>query len=237
MARNKRPQGCIYELRCLIDGKKGYVGQSDKPNPQVRWTQHINAALAGSKWPIHRAINKHKYWNFSAEVIWRGPLNRLDEMEIKFIKTLGTFTPDGYNLTSGGRSGTKGYKHTAETLERISASVAASYVNNPALLLHRRTATLGATRSEETRAKISAAGKGRAPYNKGKKTGKPSWNTGGTSWAKGKEFSPEHCAKISATRMARNIRPSEATRRKIAETLKGNIPWNKGLKLANRKAV
>jgi len=55
--------------------------------------------------------------------------------------------------------------------------------------------------------KISSSKKGRPSKNKGRKTGKPSWNRG--------------------------IPQSEETKKKASLKLKGHIPWNKGKKLGH----
>lgn len=66
------------------------------------------------------------------------------------------------------------------------------------------------------------------PWNKGKTGLKSSWN-------KGKPMSEESKQKLREARAKqdmsyrRGISPSEEQRKKISQTLKGNIPWNKGM--------
>ena len=230
--------GCIYLLRNLINGK-GYVGQYLGVIAERRWRRHILMAFWGAETLVHRAIRKYGVENFSAEVIWLGAADLLDVKEIYYIKKLHTFIDDpkggGYNLTLGGRSGTHGWRPTDATKKNISDGVKAAYERDPTLAVRISLSNSGRTASLETRALISKAGKGREPWNKGKKTGVPSWNKGKSSWAKGVKFTAEHCAKISATRIKLRIVPDQKTREKISATLMGNIPWNKGLKLADRK--
>lgn len=113
------PDGCIYLLRCLVGKKKGYVGQCARSTVEPRWAGHINEALAGTGFAIHAAIRKYGYQNFSAEIIWCGPIHLLNEMETKFITELATFAPAGYNLTLGGQ-GSTGRKFTKAQRLRMS---------------------------------------------------------------------------------------------------------------------
>ena len=73
----------------------------------------------------------------------------------------------------------------------------------------------GGSPSEETRRKISKAGKGRTPWNKGK-----------PSPYRGVPRSEETRRKISEANTGKTH--SEETRRKISEVQIGRIPWNKG---------
>lgn len=104
--------------------------------------------------------------------------------------------------------------------------------------------------SEETKKKMSEARKGRIPWNKGKKWSNPN----GSIALKGRKliFSEEHCKHISEAKKGKIIKISPEglerkrqaaiksnhnrvisleTRKKMSESLKGHIPWNKGLKM------
>jgi len=99
----KKRQGCIYYLKNLQSGK-GYVGQHATSEVERRWNGHITAAARGSRLAIHAAVRKYGVENFSAEVVWRGSTDQLNDKECFYIKKLGTFidTGKGYNLTTGG---------------------------------------------------------------------------------------------------------------------------------------
>ena len=107
----KDRQGCVYLLRNLSNGK-GYIGQH-KGVEQIernRWGGHIRTALnKRDEKPLYRAIRKYGVDKFSAEVVWRGPIEKLNEKEMHYIKKFSTFIDDGagYNLTRGGGQGTK----------------------------------------------------------------------------------------------------------------------------------
>ena len=75
----------------------------------------------------------------------------------------------------------------------------------------------GGTRSEETKAKMSASKKGKIPW-----------------WIKGKKHTEETKAKMSASSKGqkawnKGIPHTEETRAKQSASSKGQIPWNKGL--------
>ena len=82
--------------------------------------------------------------------------------------------------------------------------------------------------SEETKAKISAARKGKKgkPHSEESKAKISAANKG----KKGKPLSEEHKAKISAANKGKPL--SEETKAKLSASLKDNIPWNKGRKLS-----
>lgn len=77
------------------------------------------------------------------------------------------------------------------------------------------------------REELSIIKKSKEPWNKGKKGVQVAWN-------KGKSPSKETKQKIREARVnqdmsyRKGVSPSQEQRAKISETLKGNIPWNKG---------
>ena len=132
----KEAQGCIYELRCVIGRKKGYVGQDKSGIPEThRWLAHARAAqYPKPKYPIHRAIRKYGWENFSKQVVWHGPASKLNEMEVYYIKKLKTFAPLGYNMTTGGDAKKQ---ISLRSRKKCSKSVTAAYAANPALRQNR----------------------------------------------------------------------------------------------------
>ena len=218
------PQGCIYLLRNLVNGK-GYVGQFSGRRAEQRWARHFKYAFNGGPQAIHAAIRKYGIANFATIVIWRGSVSKLDTMEIKFIKKLGTFAPGGYNLTLGGKTSRgwvpskvtraniaaakRGTIHTEETRAKMSVSGRGRKMSKEARI-NMSTAQLGHVVTETTRAKLSVA-------NSGKR----------------KPLTLEHRAAISAKLSGRKITPK--WRAKLSAARMGVPPWNKGLKLVNRK--
>ena len=133
--------GIIYLVRCLITGK-GYVGQTQRTLRQ-RWLQHLYATVHDSTFLLHRALRKYGVEAFALSVLEVcSSIIELNQAEQKYILELETYSPKGYNLTLGG-AGTQGRCLSEETKAKISSSI------------------LGIHRSIETKARISAAKKGR----------------------------------------------------------------------------
>jgi hypothetical protein len=96
--------GIIYVVTRKRDNKK-YVGQTVR-GLNVRKNEHI----AASKKPVEdrhcrllaSAIYKDGEDAFEWNEEWTGPEDELSEQEIKLIAELGTLTPGGFNLTTGG---------------------------------------------------------------------------------------------------------------------------------------
>jgi hypothetical protein len=108
MKKSKQEQiGCIYHS-VNLKNDMGYVGQHKNVLTVLkRWKGHVGQARKGCKSYFHSALRKNKYEEgFSWEVIWTGPISRLNEMETYYIAKLHTFVDDplggGYNLTRGG---------------------------------------------------------------------------------------------------------------------------------------
>lgn len=84
----------------------------------------------------------------------------------------------------------------------------------------------GKIHSEQTRLKMSQARKGKKFTNEHKakisaaSIGKPGTNTG-------KKFTEEHKAKISSSNLGKIF--SIESRKKMSQSMKGRIPWNKGI--------
>lgn len=141
--------GVIYLITNTVNGKQ-YVGQT--VNFVKRWTTHQRESAGDSDLPLHRAVRKHGVDNFSFEIYQKDiPAEYLDDCEIAVIRHLGTFGK-GYNATGGG-DGTRGRVGELNPL-----------FGKRGELCH----NFGRTASEETRAKQSAAKKGKPSLNQGK---------------------------------------------------------------------
>lgn len=112
----------IYKIINTITDKI-YVGVTI--NPTLRLTQHKNRALSCKyNSALYNAINLYGVDNFSMEILFCTKDEDYSyEMEIKFIHTLNTLTPNGYNIDSGGKGGNKqkaGYStYISDTNEKI----------------------------------------------------------------------------------------------------------------------
>lgn len=154
------PDVIVYLIRNKVSGKC-YVGQTRR-TLQQRFNSHkkvvgrSNACKA-----LSDAMARHGVDNFSIEVLHRcSSQEEMDRMEIQFIAKLKTFAPGGYNLTLGG-GGKSGYKHSAESVEKM----AASHRGKPLTEEHKKKVSeslignkraLGSRHSEETKSAISA---------------------------------------------------------------------------------
>jgi len=223
----KESKGCIYELRCKIGSKKGYVGQHGSPDPNKRWDGHIRMMEWGSQHAIHRALRKYGVENFTGEVIWCGPISKLNKMETRFIKKLNTLVPDGYNMTLGGE-GTRGWKPSAETRLKISLAQMGKKHTSEACENMRR-AQLGRKHSEATLKKMSASQKGH-PVSDSVRKRLSLLNTG---LVKG-PHTDEHKARISKALKGREFTP--AWRAKLSAAKRGKAAWNKGKKTGHAPA-
>jgi len=136
-----RPYGVIYKITNLVNGKI-YVGKTKRKYPTARWQEHKKCAIEYNGHPrgktyFYNALRKYGVENFRFEVIDQAFANsELLAKEMYWIATLqSTNRCVGYNSTYGGESGIP----TPETLEKMR----------------------GRPCRPETRAKISAAQKGK----------------------------------------------------------------------------
>lgn len=86
----------IYCLTHRVSGKL-YVGQSR--DIEGRWRSH---ARATGGLGIAGAIAKYGWSEFDALVLELCPIELLNERERHWVETLGSLSPGGYNLTTGG---------------------------------------------------------------------------------------------------------------------------------------
>lgn len=174
--------GKIY-LICK-DGEPKYVGFTNRSIEQ-RWAKHIKDAKHGSEFVLHKAIRKYgpDAFTISLEVEHENEEYCLNELEKLTIESYGTHVDEGgYNMTYGGE-GTLGHKHSAESIEKISAAKKGNK------------SRIGRKHSDESRAKTSAALKG----NKSRIGRKHSDESRAkmSAASKGKPKSEEHRKKLS----------------------------------------
>jgi group I intron endonuclease len=126
--------GFIYKITNKITNKC-YIGETVKPDPEKRWTQHKNTIKRGIGCPaLQDAVKKYGVENFKFDVI----LICFDEdrfkYEIEYIKKYNTLVPNGYNILEGGPGGSfKGKTHSEETKKQISETIKQKYIDNPEL--------------------------------------------------------------------------------------------------------
>jgi hypothetical protein len=105
--------------------KKQYVGESLNLKGRLRKYNNLKDDRI-----FNKALKKYGFEGFNLEIIYKPFYTKenLLAMEASLIRELDTLIPYGYNLVSEG-SGSKGYKHSKETLERLSRSKTGE--NNP----------------------------------------------------------------------------------------------------------
>lgn len=145
--------GEIYLITNKTNDKK-YVGQALQYVSNItpkkwgtinRWRSHLREASLkinenSPSWQkdrcvaLNHAIRKYGADNFNIEILCVCAVEEMDEKEIEFIIKYNTQSPNGYNLTTGGRGGKDsestrekkrlmrvGKKHSEETKKKISA--------------------------------------------------------------------------------------------------------------------
>ncbi len=181
-----QPFGIIY-LALNVVRCKAYVGQT-VTSIRERWRYHLYHAKRDYQYPLYHAIRKYGEGAFVVvklnEAWTRCELN---EQEVKYIWSLKTLWPHGYNLDPGGK-GRSGFKHSEETKRKIS-------VGNKGRILSAETrqkisrSHFGICPSEETRDLMSRLAKGRINSESTRKKISIALSK--------KERSPEWCAAIS----------------------------------------
>jgi group I intron endonuclease len=107
-------KGFIYKIYCNTE-KKSYIGQTvTYPNStmkdavKLRFLNHLSKSRNDPGCgEITKKIVEYGTDDFSIEMIATVPRKDLDDTEQYFIKMYNTFHPNGYNLTTGGSTGTK----------------------------------------------------------------------------------------------------------------------------------
>ena len=120
----------LYLITNLVNGKR-YVGQTNSNFGYLnRFKQHIIESF--SKYvkhlsALHKAIKKYGPENFSVKRLLHSiPESQIDYYETLWISKLNTHITSnrGYNMTEGGQ-GVHGYKHTDESVQKISKAAKA----------------------------------------------------------------------------------------------------------------
>jgi group I intron endonuclease len=234
--------GFVYLLRNLVNGK-GYVGQHAGKSTDKRWGWHIWAAYKGLvKSPLYAAMRKYGLDNFSAEIIWQGDTDLLNDRETFYIANLNTFIDDshGYNLTRGGGCN-RGWVPSAITRARMSAAQKAAYAADPTPWLISAAKQRGIVRTAEQRLRTKVSTKLAhekdpelrwriAAKNRGYKHTNAAKEKIG-AFNKGRKRSPEHCMAIAAAKLGKKRGPlTPEWRANISAGHKGTPSKYKGVK-------
>lgn len=136
MQHRTNVDGCnnlIY--RATFPNGKSYIGQTT--NFDRRQRSHVANVTESETRAFRRAIKKYGVECIVWETLEFCEEHALDAAEMFWIAWYDTRTPNGYNMTEGGKSGKRTQPVTAETREKL------------------RVARLGKKLSDETKAKLS----------------------------------------------------------------------------------
>lgn len=103
--------GIIYCFTNLINNKK-YVGQSINDDG-ARYKNHKHAYKSEKSCeydsPLHRAMRKYGFENFSYEILAKDidNISILNELECYYIQEYNSLIPNGYNIEPGGKNAPK----------------------------------------------------------------------------------------------------------------------------------
>jgi group I intron endonuclease len=168
----------VYKITNKINGMV-YVGVTRKTIAQ-RWSAHMNAMRGKNQRILYVAMREYGYENFTLEQIASAEsIEELGRLEAHYIKDLNCYTPNGYNMTSGG-FGSMGYVRTKECIAKLREA----YKNRKPC-------------SEETRLKLSIAAKGRKIPREAVERQ--------LAKRRGAKRTPEQCKLISEGRMGKGL--------------------------------
>jgi group I intron endonuclease len=198
----------IYKIKNIVNGKI-YIGQCTKLYAE-------SANYYGSGKLIKSAIKKYGLDNFEKIILCEcDSKDELNKMEIYYITYYNSML-DGYNIACGGNGGNLGEvvnKKISNTIKQLWEDGVYEETNWSERPIYNHTA--------ETIEKIKNSQSGELGY-----------------WY-GKKLSKEHIGKIKINTNIACSRPdvrerflekmrSKEVREKISNSLKGNVPWNKG---------
>jgi len=162
----KHPQyyGLLYKTTNLVNGKL-YIGQT------IRIERYLKGKYIGSGFAFKEAIKKYGLQNFKSEILQylehqpteEDSIQKLNDLEIHYIKEYDSLVPNGYNLEDGGKG--KGETHPT-TKEKISQSLKGNIRNrgrkqSSQEIENRAKSLKGRVLSKETKEKISKSLQGR----------------------------------------------------------------------------
>jgi group I intron endonuclease len=142
--------GIIYLLKNKINNKC-YIGQTIRTF-EKRWYEHCTST---DKCRIlNNTITKYSPENFETSIIIEVENDKLDNLEVEYIKQYNSLYPNGYNIQTGGN---KGKKHCEESREKMRQSK-----------LGEKNPNFGKARTDETKEKIKQSKLGKNHHFYGK---------------------------------------------------------------------
>lgn len=205
---------CYYVYMHISPSGKKYIGITGQNPPEKRW---LNGEGYAYNIHFYRAIQKYGWNNFEHKILFSGlTKEEAEEKEIEFISLYDSTNIDnGYNVMSGGICVPKWSDEAKENLSNIMKKRFSLPENNP---------MYGKHHSEETKRKISLAGKNRKHSEETKMKISKSLS-GENNPHYGKHLSQETKRKISIAHKGKKL--SEEHKRKIGESCRGLLVGDK----------
>jgi len=160
--------GCVYLVTNKSNNKK-YTGQHNKPDPTIRWDQHITSKR---NIPFHKALRKYGRDAFTWEILCVCPLKKLTQMEAYYAEVFETYiwdNPGGYNAVWCSDSPRLGLITSTEVKDKIRHSLL-DKKHNLERIERNRQSHIGIIPNQQTREKMSKTrlGKKHSPETKEK---------------------------------------------------------------------
>lgn len=120
--------GSIYKITNTVTGKS-YIGKTQR-TIEERWKEHCKQNGCRR---LSRSIKVHGKENFKVEEIYVAfDIQSLNDMEIHFISSINTISPNGYNLTVGGE-GSVFCEESRALLSKVLKGIDRSNLNKPVI--------------------------------------------------------------------------------------------------------
>jgi group I intron endonuclease len=223
--KNKLEPG-IYCIKNLLNDKV-YVGQAQYVARRLYEHKYHLERNSDKATALQRAINKYGLENFEFSVLEMCPLEVINDREIFWISEMKSHDRNyGYNLSTGGESGLRGYKFPASFGEMISKIK---------LSQHRVT-------TDETKAKQSLAQRGKPkPAGMGAKlsasiSGKNHWNWGKTASDESKQKMSVSRSGVKNANFGKKVGGSSKYFGVSKSTSKGHIYWSSAVNYMAKRA-
>lgn len=190
------PEGFGFIYSVTSPSGKKYIGKTTK-SVRFRWARHNNAWRSNCRRVRHcralfNAVRKYGAESMLLTVLECVPLDQLSDAECRAIKSHGTLSPAGYNLTPGGDGGPCLPESRAIISQKLRGRVL-----TPESRARMRAAQLAKAKpSAETRAKMSNTHRGRKRS--------PSTGEKISAALRGKPKSPAHIEAIKAAHARRD---------------------------------
>jgi group I intron endonuclease len=164
----------VYVIENAINGKL-YVGITN--NPRKRWNQHLREMRKGSNLRIYLAMRKYGRENFEMFLVETAKCRYvIHTKEQYWIRVLGTFGRNGYNMTAGGYTSSNGNKirflwKSLSTEEKWRRTRGMIESNTPEIM-SARTKRYQATLTPEQRSENSRKGQAKRTFEDRQRAGK-----------------------------------------------------------------